>query len=163
MDSGGMGRTSIRSTLTTLKRRGTPFQQCCCACCRGTSSQRLCFDLEEKKRSALLSSFFLSPPTAVPRSFVFNMTLTLPSAILTLISRVPLCPFVHAQRFRTIATAIPCSTYVEGQGRYAVGGTDEDMASTTQALVFDLYLMHGIQTILLKDGPQDVSLAIQYV
>ena len=96
---------------------------------------------------ALISSSLSTMPQPFPSS------LTLLTAILTLLLSIPFRSFVHA--FQPIPVASPCFAYVEGQGLYVAGGYTKN-STLSQAFVLDLSVSWNTSDPVfrkLKNGP----------
>ncbi|KAK3822727.1 MAG: hypothetical protein J3Q66DRAFT_385280 [Benniella sp.] len=82
------------------------------------------------------------------------MGFTLHAAAFALLFSVSFSLVVHAQRFRPIATADPCSAYVEGQGLYVIGGVTKKYNNfTSQAFVLDLSVSWNTSDPIFKELP----------
>jgi len=90
----------------------------------------------------------------MPRTFIFTMRFTLLAAVFVLLFSVSFSPVVHAQRFRPIATANPCSAFVEGQGLYIIGGVTKKKDNfVSQAFVLDLSVSWNTSDPIFKELP----------
>ncbi|KAG0246023.1 hypothetical protein BGX31_004902 [Mortierella sp. GBA43] len=65
-------------------------------------------------------------------------------------------PFVHAQTFLPAPASRSCSTFVEGQGLYVLGGTN-DTGQTNQAFVLDLSVSWNAANPIFKKLPDILS------
>ncbi|KAG0210372.1 hypothetical protein BGX31_001926, partial [Mortierella sp. GBA43] len=64
-------------------------------------------------------------------------------------------PFVHAQTFQPTPVFEPCSTFVEGQGLYVLGGFAKQTQSASQAFMLDLSVSWNTSRPVFKKLPDN--------